>query len=176
MVRPPRAGRWFRGRRTGEVTELDWWQSVRVGRWTLTGLAGPALVEPHPVRPQRHPLVLLAARLRERRYYFAGDSGTFHGFREIGRRSAPLDVALLPIGAYEPRWFMRFQHMDPPEAWRAFLDLGARFLLPMHWGTFDLTDEPVDLAPRPGRGGGSGRRRSHPRPGARGGERWTVPA
>ena len=55
---------------------------------------------------------------------------------------------MLPIGAYEPRWFMAFSHMDPSEAYRAFIDLRARFLLPMHWGTFDLTDEPVDLPPR----------------------------
>ena len=83
----------------------------------------------------------------KRRVYFAGDSGAFPGFAEIGRRLPGIDVALLPIGAYEPRWFMRYQHMDPAEAYRAFHDLGARWMLPMHWGTFDLTDEPADLAP-----------------------------
>ena len=55
---------------------------------------------------------------------------------------------MLPVGAYEPRWFMRYAHMNPAEAWRAFRDLRARWLFPMHWGTFDLTDEPVDEAPR----------------------------
>ena len=83
-----------------------------------------------------------------RRWYFAGDSGFFHGFAEIGRRFGPIDVAFLPIGAYEPRWFMKYQHMDPAEALQAFQDLGARHMVPMHWGAFDLTDEPADLAPR----------------------------
>ncbi len=55
---------------------------------------------------------------------------------------------MLPIGAYEPRWFMAYQHLDPGEAWQAFRELGARWMLPMHWGCFDLTDEPADLAPR----------------------------
>ena len=57
-------------------------------------------------------------------------------------------AASRPIGAYEPRWFMQYQHMDPAEAYQAFQDLGARYMLPMHWGTFDLTDEPVDEAAR----------------------------
>ena len=51
------------------------------------------------------------------------------------------------IGAYEPRWFMKYQHMDPAEAYQALRDLGARALVPIHWGTFDLTDEPLDLPP-----------------------------
>ena len=55
---------------------------------------------------------------------------------------------MLPIGAYEPRWVMSYQHLNPAEAYQAFKDLGARYFLPMHWGTFDLTDEPMDLPPQ----------------------------
>ena len=55
---------------------------------------------------------------------------------------------MLPIGAYEPRWMMRYSHMNPAEGLRAFHDLGARRMIPMHWGTFDLTDEPLDHPPK----------------------------
>lgn len=141
-------GDWFRDRGRSRVTELDWWESTHRGRWTIT-----CLPSQHWSRrlEQRMNSTLWCSWLLdsgETRYYFAGDTGYFHGFAEYGRRFALIDVALLPIGAYEPRWFMRYQHMDPAEAYRAFLDLGARFMLPMHWGTFDLTDEPVDLPPR----------------------------
>ena len=82
---------------------------------------------------------------------------------------------MLPIGAYEPRWFMKYQHMDPDEAVRAFEDLGARAMLGMHWGTFDLTDEPVDEAPKElarvlGEVGGDDRVKLF-----KIGERWHVP-
>lgn len=80
--------------------------------------------------------------------YFAGDTGYFPGFREIGERLGRIDAALLPIGAYAPRWFMRGQHMDPDDAGRAMLDLGARRMVAMHWGTYKLTDEPLDEPPR----------------------------
>jgi N-acyl-phosphatidylethanolamine-hydrolysing phospholipase D len=140
--------KWFRDRRRQQVTELDWWQSVRHGRWTLTCL--PAQHWSNRFGVARNATLWCSWLLDsgERRYYFAGDSGYYHGFAEIGRRFAPLDVAFLPIGAYEPRWFMRYQHVDPAEGYQAFLDLGARTMIPMHWGCFDLTDEPVDLAPR----------------------------
>ena len=72
----------------------------------------------------------------------------FHGFAEYGRLFPRLDLAILPTGAYEPRWFMKPVHMNPEEALLAFRDLGARHMLPMHWGTFDLTDEPIDEADR----------------------------
>ncbi|MGG4393920.1 MBL fold metallo-hydrolase [Paenibacillus thiaminolyticus] len=72
--------------------------------------------------------------------YFAGDSGYFRGFREIGRRFA-IDVALMPIGAYEPEWFMSRQHVTPEEALQAFEDVGARLMIPMHYGAFKLADD-----------------------------------
>ena len=62
-------------------------------------------------------------------------------FKEIRRRCGPPDLALLPIGAYEPRWFMKESHMNPAEAVRAHREVGARRSLGMHWGTFQLTDE-----------------------------------
>jgi N-acyl-phosphatidylethanolamine-hydrolysing phospholipase D len=144
--------RWFDrlgGRKgAGRVTELDWWQSVRRGRWTLTCL--PAQHWSNRISQPRHAALWCSWLLDsgERRWYFAGDSGWFPGFAEIGRRFPGIDVAMLPIGAYEPRWFMAYQHVDPAEAYRAFVELGARYLAAMHWGTFDLTDEPADRAPR----------------------------
>ena len=141
-------GAWFHKRGRRRVVEMDWWQSVRHGRWTLTCL--PAQHWSNRIGMKRNATLWCSWLLDsgERRYYFAGDSGYYHGFAEIGRRFPGIDVAFLPIGAYEPRWFMRSQHVDPEEGYQAFLDLGARTMIPMHWGCFDLTDEPADLAPR----------------------------
>jgi L-ascorbate metabolism protein UlaG (beta-lactamase superfamily) len=141
-------GEWFRERGRSRVVELDWWETARRGRWEITCL--PSQHWSRRGLTDMHESLWCSWLLDsgDHRYYFAGDTGYFHGFREFGRRFGPIDVAMLPIGAYEPRWFMKYQHMDPAEAYQAFIDLGARFLLPMHWGTFDLTDEPVDLPPR----------------------------
>lgn len=83
-------------------------------------------------------------RSDDRLIYFAGDTGYGTGaiFRDLRARFGPVDVALLPIGAYEPRWFMAAQHTDPDDAIQIMLDLEARAALGMHWGTFKLTDEP----------------------------------
>lgn len=81
------------------------------------------------------------------RVYHSGDTAYFEGFTEIRARCGPVDAALLPIGAYDPEWFMGKQHMSPEEAVRAFGDLGARQFVAMHWGTFQLTDEPIDEPP-----------------------------
>jgi N-acyl-phosphatidylethanolamine-hydrolysing phospholipase D len=83
-----------------------------------------------------------------RKVFFAGDSGYFSGYREFGKKFGPLDAALMPVGLYEPRWFMQAYHMDPREATRATLEMGAKVIIPQQWGVFDLTDEPMDLPPR----------------------------
>ncbi|MFC5404980.1 MBL fold metallo-hydrolase [Cohnella soli] len=72
--------------------------------------------------------------------YFAGDSGYFRGFEEIGRRF-DIDIALMPIGAYDPEWFMAAQHVSPEEALQAFLDVKAKYFVPMHYGAFKLSDD-----------------------------------
>ena len=88
--------------------------------------------------------------------FFAGDTAYSKDFADIRRRFAPrqvadagggFDAALIPIGAYEPRWFMRPQHVNPAEAVQVHLDLGAKRSIGIHWGTFQLTDEPLDQPP-----------------------------
>ena len=78
------------------------------------------------------------------RVFFAGDTGYAPHFREVRARCGPLDVALLPIGAYEPRWFMKDMHMNPAEAVQAHEDLGSPRSIAMHFGTFQLTTEAID--------------------------------
>ncbi|RFB79466.1 MBL fold metallo-hydrolase [Methylovirgula sp. 4M-Z18] len=82
--------------------------------------------------------------------YYIGDTAYHDGalFREIGARFGDLRLAILPIGAYEPRVLMRDLHVNPAEAVRIFQDCGARFALAHHWGTFPLTDEAIDTPPR----------------------------
>lgn len=75
--------------------------------------------------------------------YFGGDSGYDQHFKEIGSMFPSIDLALLGVGAYEPRWFMKDSHTAPEEAAQAADDLGARWWIPMHFGTFDLADEPI---------------------------------
>ncbi len=139
---------WFRARGRENVVELDWWQSARRGDFTITCL--PSQHWSKRIEQSTNESLWCAWLIDSgaRRYFFAGDTGYFHGFAEFGRLFGPIDAALLPIGAYAPRWFMDFQHMDPSEALRAFRELGARTLFPMHWGTFELTDEPPDEPPR----------------------------
>ena len=82
-----------------------------------------------------------------RRVYFSGDTGQFPGFAAIGRRLGPFDLAALPIGAYEPAEMMRPVHLNPEEAVEAARALGAQRALGIHWGTYDLTDEPLGEPP-----------------------------
>ncbi|WP_103514505.1 MBL fold metallo-hydrolase [Streptomyces sp. SM10] len=141
---PAGLGRWCRRRRFTCVTELDWWESAELGgvrfdfvpshHWSKRTLLDTC-------RSLWGGWVIGDAR--GRRLYFAGDTGYGHWFEEIGRRYPGLDLAILPIGAYEPRWWLSDVHTDPEEAVQAFEDLGARAMAPMHWATFVLSAEPV---------------------------------
>jgi L-ascorbate metabolism protein UlaG (beta-lactamase superfamily) len=80
-------------------------------------------------------------------FLFVGDTGYSPDFADIGKRFGPIDLAAIPIGAYEPRWFMSSSHVNPEEAVDIHLDIRARYSVGIHWGTFQLTDEPMDEPP-----------------------------
>ncbi len=80
--------------------------------------------------------------------YFAGDTAYGPHFKEITAQFPKIDLALLPIGAYEPRWMMKSTHVNPEEALQAFIDLQADWFIPIHWGTFRLSREPMDAPPK----------------------------
>ena len=133
----------------GTILELDWWQECAIG--SLRVAATPAMHFSSRGIGDRGDTLWCGYALYEsggRRVYFAGDTGFHPEFEPIGERYGPFDVALLPIGAYEPRWFMRYLHMNPEEAVEAFRLVHARAMVPIHWGTFKLTDEAMDEPPR----------------------------
>lgn len=132
-------------RRAGlrHVIELDWWRAH-----------SPAAGAQVTLTPARHWSNRLSGtrnarlwggfhvRLGPRAWWFAGDTGYDPTlFRDIRNRLAAPDLAFIPIGAYEPRWFMAAQHCNPAEAVQIHRDVGARTSIGMHWGTWQLTDE-----------------------------------
>lgn len=143
---------WFAGQGIDNVVELDWWESrellglklhlAPVQHWSQRTLwdrnrtLWGAWVIEHQVPGQA-----------TRRLLFGGDFGYSKDLADIGERFGAFDLAALPIGAYEPRWFMSLMHINPEEAVRAHRDLNARYSVGMHWGTFRLTDERLDEPP-----------------------------
>jgi L-ascorbate metabolism protein UlaG (beta-lactamase superfamily) len=125
----------------GDVVELDWCNSYRHRELTVTHVPsrhwGARII-----RDSHRGYGGYVLRDSEHSLYHAGDTAYFPGFREIGQRLAP-ELALLPIGAYNPPSF-RNVHANPADATRAFLDLKARWMVPMHYGTFKLSHEPMD--------------------------------
>ena len=134
------------------VVELDWWQSHRIGALEIVLVPARHWSMRAPWNRNDALWGGFVYRTSEGVAYHSGDTAYFDGFREIGARLGAIDWAMLPIGAYEPRWFMQPQHMNPEEAGQAFVDLGARRFVAMHWGTFRLTDEPLGEPPERIRG------------------------
>jgi L-ascorbate metabolism protein UlaG (beta-lactamase superfamily) len=128
-----------------QVVELDWWEPWTCGGATFT--LTPAQHWSNRAMFDRDATLWGGCHVAHpdgASLYFAGDSGYAPCFADIRARRGPPGVALLPIGAYEPRWLMRDHHMNPDEAVRAHLDLGARTSVAMHFGYFRLTDEGFD--------------------------------
>jgi L-ascorbate metabolism protein UlaG (beta-lactamase superfamily) len=135
---------YLRGQHLYHVYDVDWWQQTRYGRVEITGVpaqhfSGRGLCD-------RNGTLFLGYVVRgpSGAVYFAGDTGYAPHFAEIGRRAGPLRLALLPIGAYKPEWFMAPMHMSPAEAKQAQRDLGSPVAVGIHFGTFQLADEPQD--------------------------------
>ena len=139
---------WFGSEGIDNVAELDWWDRVRyrgldihlvpVQHWSARTpwdrnetLWGGWMIE-HP----------------DLRFFFSGDTGYSKDFADIRSRFGPIDLAAIPVGCYEPRWFMNANHVDPEEAVQIHRDLAARRSVGIHWGTFRLTDERLDEPPR----------------------------
>ena len=123
------------------IVELKWWESFGSGEWRVT-LVPARHWGARTLRDHQRGWGGFVIEYRGRRVYHAGDTAYFDGFPEIGERMRP-ELALLPIGAYHPESF-RQVHMGPEEAVQAFGQLGASWLVPMHYGTFKLSFEDLD--------------------------------
>jgi L-ascorbate metabolism protein UlaG (beta-lactamase superfamily) len=134
----------------GRIVELDWWQeNAPIPGLSVTLVPSRHWTRRTPLDTNRRLWGGYMIRMGGRSVYFVGDSGYQEGlFPEIGRRCGAPDLALIPIGAYEPRWFMASAHMNPAEAVRVHIEVGARRSVAMHWGTFQLTDEGLDAPVR----------------------------
>ncbi len=128
-----------------DIRELDWWDEIQIND-TLEVTFVPAQHFSARGLFDRQKSLWGGYMIRScgRRVYFAGDTGYSTHFSDINTRLGPPDIAMLGIGAYEPRWFMRPIHMNPAEAVRAHQDLGSRQSIGMHFGTFQLTAEAID--------------------------------
>jgi len=162
-VCPLGLGRVLRSFGAKTVEEIDWWVRLGAGRVWATATPAQHFSARGPHDRNQSLWCGYAVELGDRKVYFAGDTGYHPDFRLIGEKLGPFDAMLLPVGAYEPRWFMRTMHMNPEEAVRAAIAIhegatdagGGDFapppfpaFVPIHWGTFKLTDEPMDEPPR----------------------------
>jgi L-ascorbate metabolism protein UlaG (beta-lactamase superfamily) len=126
------------------VEELDWWEEARTATTPIAVTPAHHFSARTPFDRNRALWGGFVIATGKVRIYFAGDTAYRPFFGELRERLGPIDLAVLPIGAYEPRWFMHAVHMNPAEAVQAFVDLGAPQSIAMHFGTFPLTTEGID--------------------------------
>lgn len=138
---------WFRERGRDNVVELDWWKEASFGPASITSV--PAQHFSGRTAFDRNLTLWSGFVIRSRlgNIYFAGDTGYSPSFVDIGEHLGPMRASMIPIGAYQPRWFMSPMHLNPEEAVRVHVDVKSAFSIGMHWGTFCLTDEPMAEPP-----------------------------
>ncbi len=139
---------WFYKRGITRVFEMDWWDNTQMDRFSITAVPVQHWSKRSFFSKNR---TLWAGWIIENsgfRFFFAGDSGYCPHFKEIGERFGKIDLAAIPIGAYEPRWFMAKHHISPEESVMVHQDIHAEKSVGIHWGTFILTDEPLDEPPK----------------------------
>jgi N-acyl-phosphatidylethanolamine-hydrolysing phospholipase D len=154
---------WFARRGIHHVVELDWWDehTINAGEHRARIAITMTPAQHWSARTATDAMQTLwggyAVLTPDCHLFFAGDTAYSRDFVDIrqhfAREQTPqlgggFDIALLPIGAYEPRWFMKDQHVNPAESVDIFKDLGCQRALGVHWGTFQLTDEALDEPPR----------------------------
>jgi len=144
VVTPLGNGALVRSSGIRKVEELDWWQAATTAALPITLTPAQHFSARTPFDRNRALWGGFVVAVRGRRIFFAGDTAYAPFFQEVRRRLGAIDLALLPIGAYEPRWFMRTVHMNPVEAVQAHLDLDASESVGMHFGTFRMTAEGID--------------------------------
>jgi N-acyl-phosphatidylethanolamine-hydrolysing phospholipase D len=149
LVTPMGYDRLFNSLKMRNRTQLDWYDSYDAGGGRrITLLPCNHWTMRNPITGPNHSLwgSYIIQTASGKTIYVSGDTAFFDGFSEIGRQY-DIDLAIMNLGAYEPRWFMAPSHMNPPETLTAFKQLGAKKLMVVHWGTFRLGDEPVHFPP-----------------------------
>jgi L-ascorbate metabolism protein UlaG (beta-lactamase superfamily) len=144
VVTPLGNGALVRSTGIRRIEERDWWEGSAQAPWPITLTPAHHFSARGPFDRNRALWSGFMLTVGGRRLYVAGDTAYVPFFGEIRERLGPIDIALLPIGAYEPRWFMRSVHMNPSDAVQAHLDLGGPETIGMHFGTFQLTTEGID--------------------------------
>jgi L-ascorbate metabolism protein UlaG (beta-lactamase superfamily) len=139
---------WFHALGISNVIELDWWEEHKQDGLKIIATPMQHWGKRSLFSRNNHLWASWIVISENFRFYFGGDTGYSPHFRDIGQRYGPFDLSTLPIGAYEPRWFMKDHHINPEEAVQAHLDLRANQTVAVHWGTFMLTDEPLDEPPK----------------------------
>jgi L-ascorbate metabolism protein UlaG (beta-lactamase superfamily) len=144
FVAPLGVDLWLRAQGIERVERFDWWEEKR-----LLGMDVHFVPAQHwsSRTPWDRNSTLWGGwvlKTADFSFYFAGDTGYSKDFEDIGARFGGFDLAAIPVGGYLPRWFMKEQHVNPEEAVRIHLDVKARRSIGIHWGTFELTDEPLD--------------------------------